>query len=399
MLARARTSILDARRCMDRRLRRRAERVSSRRIGVATSERHADGRSFASGIGRFAHRMPVCSLTSWILGYPERAIDDRKEACDIASEKVASHGRLDLCALLVIAVVNLRIGDRKPPARKPTRLSALIHEHGLMSVLDWLGFGAAGRSHNRGTVEEGITEMLRSRMGCATASGDHSTVRIFCGVGRALSGSRPPRRGTHGGDDALRRGSSSGRTIARGRTASTQRRVAIAAVTHDAAPKPLRCFAHAIEIARTAERQILGIARDDEPRAAARNAGQPRRGARDARRNLQLVHRGLRHRRPQRRQGPARRTGRDRRDALLEVRRGQSAGAKFCGECGESLAGRCPKCGLANPAERKVLRGMRHRARLSRCARNNAEIDTATGISVSCRRSLAATFPRASARR
>jgi uncharacterized membrane protein YvbJ len=28
-------------------------------------------------------------------------------------------------------------------------------------------------------------------------------------------------------------------------------------------------------------------------------------------------------------------------------------GAKFCGECGESFKGRCPKCGLANPVNAK----------------------------------------------
>ena len=59
------------------------------------------------------------------------------------------------------------------------------------------------------------------------------------------------------------------------------------------------CFRKAIEIARVG-REILGTARDDEPRTAARDAGSSRRSARDARRDLRLVHRGLRHRRPER---------------------------------------------------------------------------------------------------
>jgi len=34
-------------------------------------------------------------------------------------------------------------------------------------------------------------------------------------------------------------------------------------------------------------------------------------------------------------------------------------GAKFCVECGESFKGRCPKCGLANPANANVRAGDR----------------------------------------
>src|SRR6266849_780059 len=43
----------------------------------------------------------------------------------------------------------------------------------------------------------------------------------------------------------------------------------------------------------------MGVARGDEPRAAARETTPSRTGAHDPRRDLQLVHRGLRHRRPE----------------------------------------------------------------------------------------------------
>jgi hypothetical protein len=49
--------------------------------------------------------------------------------------------------------------------------------------------------------------------------------------------------------------------------------------------------------------EILGAARDDQPRVATREAEHARRGARDAREQLQLIHRGFRHRRPEGRQG------------------------------------------------------------------------------------------------
>ncbi len=55
-------------------------------------------------------------------------------------------------------------------------------------------------------------------------------------------------------------------------------------------------FREAIALAQQDGRQSVGIARDDQSRAIARKAGPPRRSADDARRNLRLVHRGLRHR-------------------------------------------------------------------------------------------------------
>jgi len=54
-------------------------------------------------------------------------------------------------------------------------------------------------------------------------------------------------------------------------------------------------FEQAIEIACAQNREITRAAGDDEPRAIARIAGSSRRGAHDARGDLQLVYRGLRH--------------------------------------------------------------------------------------------------------
>jgi hypothetical protein len=56
--------------------------------------------------------------------------------------------------------------------------------------------------------------------------------------------------------------------------------------------------------------KVVGVAGDHQPCTAPRQAGTSRRGARNARRDLQLVHRGLRHRRPQRREGAPRRVER-----------------------------------------------------------------------------------------
>src|SRR6266852_3405080 len=102
----------------------------------------------------------------------------------------------------------------------------------------------------------------------------------------------------------------------------------------------------------------MGIARDYEPRAAARQAGSPRRVARDVRRDLRLVHRGLRHRRPERRKGAARRV-----ECLVADRGGNMRCSKcgsdnreerkFCASCGAPILASCPKCGASNqPGER-----------------------------------------------
>lgn len=58
------------------------------------------------------------------------------------------------------------------------------------------------------------------------------------------------------------------------------------------------------------KREVLEASRNDEPRAVAARHRPPRRGARDARRGLRLVHRRLRHRRSQRREGAGRPTER-----------------------------------------------------------------------------------------
>src|SRR5216683_4857157 len=93
---------------------------------------------------------------------------------------------------------------------------------------------------------------------------------------------------------------------------------------------------------------MVGVARDDEPRTIARGTGAPRRGTRDARRNLRLVHRGLRQRRPERRQGAAGRTPR-RPMICAKCHSDNLADAVFCAECGARMEQACSACGTTNP--------------------------------------------------
>ena len=74
--------------------------------------------------------------------------------------------------------------------------------------------------------------------------------------------------------------------------------------------KAERCFRTAIEIARRQSARSAELRATTSLARLLDEAGSSRRSAHDARRNLRLVHRGLRHRRPERRQGAARRTER-----------------------------------------------------------------------------------------
>src|SRR5450756_1876695 len=77
-----------------------------------------------------------------------------------------------------------------------------------------------------------------------------------------------------------------------------------------------------------AEREVMGVADDNEPRTTAPKARSSRRSAHDARQHLQLVHRGFRHGRLEGRKGDTRPTG-----YVIEERGSM----------------RCPKCGVENP--------------------------------------------------
>ena len=67
------------------------------------------------------------------------------------------------------------------------------------------------------------------------------------------------------------------------------------------------CFRQAIDDCPSSERQVLGAPGHDEPQSAAAEARQERRSTPDARRDLRLVHRGVRHGRLEGREGAARR--------------------------------------------------------------------------------------------
>ena len=73
----------------------------------------------------------------------------------------------------------------------------------------------------------------------------------------------------------------------------------------------------------------------------------------DACQHLQLVHRGFRHRRPPRCQSPSSRAGRHGRMTCTNCSSENTAGAKYCIECGEAFRSRCSKCGSVNTPNAK----------------------------------------------
>ena len=183
---------------------------------------------------------------------------------------------------------------------------ALANEHGFPEWMAWGMFHRGWAIAELGEVEKGVAEMEEGiagfeRLGGVPrkqfALGDAGAryQRLGRTMRRSPSSTKPSRM------------SSAAEKCGRGGDPATQRRVA-AVPRRFTVPKQSDVFAPPSRLPMRNKR-VVGAARDDEPRAAAREARTSRRGARDARRHLRLVHRGLRHRRFEGCQGSARRAG------------------------------------------------------------------------------------------
>jgi len=111
----------------------------------------------------------LASLTSWILGFPERATVISRESVVIASKVIASPAD-SIFALFWSVVLNLRLGDPKTACSQSDEAVRLIHERGLTSFLALVGFWRGWALAQLGQVEEGLSEMLQNRMGLPTAA-------------------------------------------------------------------------------------------------------------------------------------------------------------------------------------------------------------------------------------
>ena len=228
---------------------------------------------------------------SW-LGYPDRAWAKSRGMLEVAQR--SSNPEVLAQAFNFLALHHLRRGDSVAAQKYAEEAMALVEERGFVRLFgdrDDLVWRCSDRSRAlRGGRRRNAPGLCRLARYWRNAAGF-----LFF-----LSGHRARRNRT-----ARRRTSGTGGGICfrcENRRASQQDQICITLKvdccwrgTRPTSPKRAM-FPHGDRNRPAAKCEIRGVARHDEPRPAARDAGPPRRGARDARRNLRLVHRGLRHR-------------------------------------------------------------------------------------------------------
>ena len=238
----------------------------------------------------------------WELGYPDRAWTRSREMLEVAQRSSVPH--ILAIASLYAALHNLIGGNPTAAQKHAEEAMVLTEEMGLVSfsALATTWHGAALIAQGR--YEEGIAGM-RHGISAIRASGAPPPAWTLSYLAFGLGKAGRPQEGLEVVEEGLASVAKTGEQLASPSLHHVKGELLLAQNPSDAAEVE-RCFRTAIEIARRQSARIDGVACHDEPRPAAREAGPSRRSARDARRNLQLVHRGLRHRRSERRQGAAR---------------------------------------------------------------------------------------------
>jgi hypothetical protein len=239
------------------------------------------------------------------LGYPDRAWAKSREMMEVAQRSSAPYVLAQ--ASCVVALHNLMRGDVIDAQKHAEAARSLAEEMGFVGLfaLATIWHGASLIAQRR--YEEGVAGMRRG-FSAYRATGGTPRARDLCFLAFGLGKVGRPQEGLQVVEEGFASVAKTGEQIAspslhhvKGDLLLTQ---------HPDAAKGESCFRGAIEIARGAKCEIRGVAGHDEPRPAAREAGPARRGAHDARRNLRLVHRGVRYHRSERGEGPARRTER-----------------------------------------------------------------------------------------
>ena len=189
----------------------------------------------------------LASLTTWILGFPDRAVVIVKEAFTIASGKRASPADL-IFALYWSAVLNLRLGDPLASVRDSSEAIRLIHERGLMSFLELAEFWRGWALAQSGQVEEGLSEMQRSRMGFATAAGLIRPL-IFEGLANVYLANGDRSEGLQQVNEALELIERSGTMMVEAELRRLKGELLLVG-DEDASKAAAQCFRESIEVAR-----------------------------------------------------------------------------------------------------------------------------------------------------
>jgi len=232
----------------------------------------------------------IRGLTLWLLGYPEKALEAAGASVRLAQQ--LSHPLSLAQAISNMAMLHGFRRERMNAVEQAQAATALCEEQGFPTLLQMARLTQRGFASDRNTAD-GIKRIRRDlaqavaglsvNLGwlaeaCLEGSDDDEA-----GAALAEAFAFIERSGEHLWEAELYR--------LRGELKSTNPVEAEAD------------FRRAVDVARSQDAPVARVARDDEPRPPAQQARQTRRGSRDARRNLQLVHRGLRYRGSHGRQG------------------------------------------------------------------------------------------------
>ena len=258
-------------------------------------DRHAALRYQYGGHDPGACCLTWRSVSSWVLGYPERAVPRVRRDARLRGQAAASDDehRAYLVSLDPLSARRSCGRGGASRARGPKRRTVWLRAVGQLSgPVRRAGVGhAAGSREARPAAPLRPGECCKSRVQGGDVLRSHRAVR---GRRRPGVGAAPPH--THA--RRKRRHESS--------RAAPPRRLA-AAATRGARSRRGRALLRAGDRGRArAKCQVVRAARGDESCAAVAEPRQTRRSAPPARRHLRLVHRGLRYARPEEREGAAR---------------------------------------------------------------------------------------------
>jgi predicted ATPase len=269
-------------------------------IALYDPERHRS-QAFVFGVDRGVLCLGYAAVALSYLGYPDQASKRSDDAIALA-RKVAHPFSLAF-ALFLAAWSHALRGNWSTAAAYAEATVAVSSEQGFV---DWLLVGTFFRGWalaEQGRADEGIAQM-RDALAAMPSIGFEINRPYYLAVLAAAYG------GVGRTDDALALVAEALVRVDRSDEHWIEWEIYRVKVnlllkcrgSSEAEP----CFRRAIEIARRQSAKSLASG-DDEPCPPSRQTGEARRGAADARRDLRLVHRGLRHGGPERREVTTRR--------------------------------------------------------------------------------------------
>ncbi len=246
------------------------------------------------------------ALISWMLGYPDRSLDELRAA--VGSAETLGHPLTLAITLCWAALVHIFRHEPSAAADYAGRALRICEEQ---RIAQWQAWGLCERGWAlsvSGESEKGLAQIVKGLNSYGLGVSQHILLALQADAQLASGKPEAALASVAAGLEAVEKMGGApleaelyrlkGEALLAGAGTVSEAETAIAASHRRRTP---------------AEREVLGIARRDEPRPPAPPAGPAARGGRPPRPDPRLVHRRLRHRRPQSRPHPPRRPRKPRR--------------------------------------------------------------------------------------